>query len=242
MNVWFRDVHKRYPGVDIFTHLNLELPAGKVVALVGINGAGKSTLLRLLAGLTTPDRGEVRFGDEVLQATRLDLRRRMMFLPDFPLMIPGTPVEVVAAALQFWEKDPEGLEDQIVDWLEDLSLLKLSKMPVDTFSRGQFYKTALISLFAVDPELWLLDEPFASGMDPQGLAVLRREIDTAAHTQGRLVIFSTQILEIAEQTADLIAIIRDESIQLVERDADGTWPITDKTWLEKLDSAEETAP
>ena len=80
-------------------------------------------------------------------------------------------------------------------------------------SRGQLYKAALVALLAIDPELWLLDEPLASGMDPQGLAVLRTEVRKAAG-RGRTILFTTQILEAAERLADRACVLHKGSLHL----------------------------
>lgn len=82
----------------------------------------------------------------------------------------------------------------------------VANTPLTRLSRGQQYKAALLSLLAVDPDLWLLDEPFAAGMDPWGVAVLREEIVNAAR-RGRVVIYTTQLPEIAEQLADRFLVL-----------------------------------
>jgi len=74
-------------------------------------------------------------------------------------------------------------------------------------SRGQAYKAALAALLAVDAELLLLDEPFASGMDPNGITFLKREAPRAAAARGNTVVYSTQILDIAETLSDRLLII-----------------------------------
>ena len=91
---------------------------------------------------------------------------------------------------------------------------------VDLFIHDHWVKTTLqfdaspqVALLAIDPELWLLDEPLASGMDPQGLAVLRAEVRKAAG-RGRTVLFTTQILEVAERLADRACVLHKGSLHL----------------------------
>jgi ABC-type multidrug transport system ATPase subunit len=84
--------------------------------------------------------------------------------------------------------------------------LPLIDTPISKLSRGQAYKAALAALLAVDPDVLLLDEPFASGMDPNGITFLKHEVRAAA-ANNRTIIYSTQILDIAENLADRVLII-----------------------------------
>jgi len=90
--------------------------------------------------------------------------------------------------------------------LREFDLLPLANSPFATLSRGQRYKAVLATLLAIDPEVWLLDEPFASGMDPHGINAFKRRAREAA-ARGRTVIYSTQILDAAERFSDRICII-----------------------------------
>ena len=90
MQITIDKLAKIYPGQRVLKSLSLQIPAGKIVALVGVNGVGKSTLLRCLASLVIPDRGEIQFDGELLTRKRLDLRRRLFFLPDTPTVLPNT--------------------------------------------------------------------------------------------------------------------------------------------------------
>lgn len=208
MNLWLRSVTKRFPGVKVLKDVSCEIEAGSIVALLGSNGAGKTTLLRCLATLSSPDSGDIVMDGEILRRGRLDLRRRMMFLPDFPEMFSQSdPLAVIAMHLKLWEADKPGVEERVADLMDRLQIASLCGISVNTFSRGQRYKTALAALAAVNPELWLLDEPFASGMDPQGIATFRVEAQKAAVERGRTIVYSTQIVDLACGFSDRIAVL-----------------------------------
>ena len=200
--------------------VSLTIPAGAVTAVLGMNGAGKTTLLRCLSGLSSGDSGGVFIDGEELRMGRLDLRRRLMFLPDFPPTFPGADVlENVAAHLRFWEADRPGVEVRVAGWLEALGMLPEAGRSVQGLSRGQGYKAALLALLAVDPELWILDEPMASGMDPRGLAVFRREAAAAA-ARGASVVYSTQIPELASAFADAVLLIAGGKVRMLDPERD----------------------
>ncbi len=207
MQLELHQLTKAYGRARALDGVSLTLPPGRIVAVIGLNGAGKTTLLRCLAGIVAPTRGEMRFDGEVFRRSRLDLRRRLMFLPDFPVLYAHlSTLQHLALMLRIYERDTAGVDEAILAALGELDLLPLAEAPLGTLSRGQAYKAAFAALLAVRPELWLLDEPFASGLDPQGLAVLKQHARAAA-AAGATVIYSTQILEIAEKFSDLLCVI-----------------------------------
>ncbi|MCL4179867.1 MAG: ABC transporter ATP-binding protein [Verrucomicrobia bacterium] len=207
MRIELRGVSKRYGRTQALQGVSCVLAPGQIVGVVGANGAGKSTLLRCLAGVVGADRGEVHYDGERFNRGRLDLRRRLHFLPDFPFLFwDQNPIQHVALALKVYGVPWTGREELVVELLRDFDLLPLARRKLGTLSRGQIYKTGLVILMALDPELWLLDEPFASGMDPHGIDAFRQRARQAA-TRGRTVVFTTQLLDLAERFADRVGIL-----------------------------------
>jgi ABC-2 type transport system ATP-binding protein len=196
-----------------------ELPPGSIVALLGDNGAGKTTLLRCLATLWSPTTGDIYFDDQLLKRGRLDLRRRFMFLDDFPNPLAVTPLESAAVCLTLWDAVRPGIEQRVLDLFDEIGALSYAHTASGT-SRGQRYKTALVCLMAVDSELWLLDEPFASGMDPTGLTCFKTQAAAAAQQRQRTIIYSTQLVEQACALSTHIAVLRKGKLQLLRTDAD----------------------
>jgi len=211
---------KSYGRTLVLSNVSTSLPPATLTAVLGINGAGKTTLLRTLSGLSSPDSGEIHFDGQPLSHGRLDLRRRVLFLPDNPPVFPGTDIlENVAAHLHLWQADQPGIESKVASWLDDLGLTNQAGQSCASLSRGQRWKASLLALLAVDPDLWLLDEPFASGMDTRGLSVFRREA-IAATARGRTVLYTTQIPELAASFADAVALVGHHSIQILDPDRD----------------------
>lgn len=79
--------HESFGLTPALADVSLDFEPGEIVAVLGPNGAGKTTLLRCLIGVAAPDSGEIRCDGEVFQRDRIDLRKRMFFLPDFPLAL-----------------------------------------------------------------------------------------------------------------------------------------------------------
>ena len=202
MRTIVENVSKSYGRLRALDGVSLSVEPGQIVAVLGPNGAGKTTLLRCLAGIVAPDRGRILYDNEVFRRGRVDLRRRFAFLPDVPVVFHHlTVLRHIGMALRLYERDTEGLEERVLQLLRDFDLLTMVDTPFFGLSRGQAYKGALAAIMAVDPEVWLLDEPFASGMDPNGITMFKRHAREAAR-QGRSILYSTQILDIAEVFSD----------------------------------------
>ena len=213
MEIQIRGVLKKYNSVRALDRVSLDIHAGQIVSLLGPNGAGKTTLLRCLAGIAAPDQGEVYFDEEPFRRDRLDLRRRLHILPDFPFLFwDQSVVRNIAIILRLFEADGAGAEGRVLELLRDFDLLPLALRPANSLSRGQAYKTALVALIAADPEVWLLDEPFASGMDPHGIDAFKRHARSAVG-RGRTILYSTQLLDVAERFSDCVCVIHQGEIR-----------------------------
>lgn len=213
MQIELRNVSRRYGRVRALDDVSMNLASGQIVAVVGLNGAGKTTLLRCLAGVIAPDRGTLLFAGTAFRRDDLPLRRRLFFLPDFPLLFwDRTVIHNLSVILRLYEKDDAAAPPRAMEVLRELDLLPLAKAPVATLSRGQIYKTALAALVLADPDVWLLDEPFASGIDPLALRFLRQSVREAA-ARGRTVIYTTQLLESAERISDRVAVMHEGKLR-----------------------------
>lgn len=207
MKIALNSVLKSYRSVRALDHVSLEIEPGQIISLLGPNGAGKTTFLRCLTGIAAPDKGGVYFDDQEFRRSDLGLRRRIYFLPDFPFQFwEQSVLRNIAIVLRTFESDGPGAEERVLGLLNDFDMLPLALRPVNSLSRGQAYKAGLIAMLAANRELWLLDEPFASGMDPQGIDAFKQHARAAA-SQGRTVIYSTQLLDVAERFSDRVCII-----------------------------------
>lgn len=207
MRIELRAVTKTYRSIRALDHVSLQVEPGQIVSLLGPNGAGKTTLLRCLAGIAAPDKGAVYLNDQELRRDALELRRGVQFLPDFPFHFwEQSILRNIAIVLRIYEADVAGAEERVLELLRDFDLLPLALRPVSSLSRGQAYKAALVAMIAADRELWLLDEPFASGMDPNGIDAFKRHARAAA-ARGRTILYSTQILDVAERFSERVCLI-----------------------------------
>ena len=225
------DLTKRFRGSTILDRINLQLLGGEIVVLLGANGTGKTTLLRLLACVYGPTDGTITMDGELLNRSRVDLRRRFYLVADGPqIRSRHTVLEYISDASLLYGVTIDQMRDQLVDLMERWEVLPLADNWVGSLSRGQSYKVAMCLLEMADPDFWFLDEPFASGMDPSGLKNLSNALKRARQ-RGRGILFSTQIIELAERLSDQVAILHGanliaqdslESVRRTARESDQT--------------------
>ena len=189
-----------YDRRPVLTGINLEVPRGKVVAIMGGSGCGKTTLLRLIGGQIKPQSGSVRVDGKMVPDLDADdlyrLRRRMGMLFQFGALFTDMSVfDNVAFQMREHTDLPE-------DLIHDLVLMKLNAvglrgahhlMPSE-LSGGMARRVALARAIALDPMLMLYDEPFA-GLDPISLGVvgqLIRKLNDALGTSSIVVTHDVQ--------------------------------------------------
>ncbi len=209
MHVELQNVSKTFGRTRALREFDLNIPPSSIVALLGENGAGKSTLLRVLAGLCAPDSGVIRYDGHIFSRENMPLRRRLYFTTDMPLLFPDQSVaRNIATFAALYQKPTVGREEFLSHWLEETGAAALMKRTVARLSRGQIWKAGLGCVAAVEPELWLVDEPFASGMDALGMGAFRRLAKHLA-AQGGTVIYTTQMVEMAADFSDHVCVIRE---------------------------------
>jgi ABC-type multidrug transport system ATPase subunit len=207
MKVEMRSVSKRYGKTRALDKVSLEVVPGEIVSVLGANGAGKTTMLRCLSGIAGVDEGEVYYDDRAFRRDDLEARKGFFFLPDFPFLFWDQSVlRNIGIILRLYGADGSGIEERVLELMRDFDLLPLADSPAGALSRGQAYKTAIVALLATDTEVWLLDEPLASGMDPLGISALKRLAREAAG-RGRTIVYSTQVLDVAERFSDRVCVI-----------------------------------
>ncbi len=214
MHIEIQDISKSFGSSKVLDHLDLNVPPSSIVALLGENGAGKSTLLRILAGVCVPDGGVVRYDGKVFDREQLDLRKKLHFTPDMPLLFPDqTAAYNISTFGEIYGRSTEGREEYLTKWLEETGSAALINRKAGLLSRGQMWKIGLGCVAMIEPDLWLVDEPFASGMDAIGMGAFRR-LASALVERGGTVIYTTQMVGMALDFSDHICVIRDRKIVL----------------------------
>ena len=198
-----RDVHYSIGGRTIFSGLSLQIPRGRITAIMGPSGTGKTTLLRLITGQIRPDQGQVLFdGIDVCSLSRAELyalRRRMgMLFQNGALLTDEDVFENVAFPLREHTDLPEALIRNIVlTKLQAVGLRGAAQLMPAELSGGMARRVALARAMATDPEVLIYDEPF-TGLDPISMGMIVRLVRQMNYALGiTSIVVSHDVEELA---------------------------------------------
>jgi len=216
--VEIRDLHFAYGRRPVLRGVDLDIPRGRVVAILGTSGSGKSTMLQLIVGMLRPARGQVRvFGEDVHALDRhglYDLRRRMgMMFQQGGLFSDLSTFENVAFPIREHTRLPESiLHDLVLMKLDAVGLRGAQRLMPGELSGGMSRRVALARAVALDPPLMIYDEPFA-GLDPITLNVVCNLIRTLNDALGSTTVVVTYDVYEAVRLADYLYILGDGVIK-----------------------------
>lgn len=196
-------VCKSFGLVRAVDDLSVRIPAGSIYGFLGPNGAGKTTTIRMIMNIIRPDSGRISiFGN----GTEGDIRSRVGYLPEERGLYRKMKVSGVLSYFGALKGMGGGELDTKVDsWLKRVGLSEWASKKVEDLSRGMHQKLQFAVAAINEPELLILDEPFA-GLDPVNLEVLK-DVILELRDGGRTVIFSTHVMHQAEQLCDSILLI-----------------------------------
>ena len=197
---------KYYSGKPAAKDISFTVGKGEVFGLLGTNGAGKSTTIKMLCGLLRPSKGTVTIGGVDLRRTPLKAKSIMGYLPENPLLYDKlTGAECLELIGKLRKLSSSMIKQRIKYYAKTLGLDEQIYQEVGTYSKGMRQKIAIAMTLIHDPEMVLLDEP-ASGLDPRYTKLLKDWIKNLA-ANGRTVLLSTHIIEMAENLCTKVAII-----------------------------------
>jgi len=208
---------KRYPnGTQALAGVDLAVPAGELVVLLGANGSGKSTLLRCAVRLVEPDAGTVRVGDTELTGLRGAALRRArsrvaLIFQQSRLVRRRSALDNVAAGALAHHPGvrtalgglPAGERAHAAELLDRVGLGELAGQRADTLSGGQAQRTAIARALAQRPSVLLADEPVAS-LDPDATSATMALLRDLAHSDRLAVLCVLHQPALALEFADRV--------------------------------------
>lgn len=197
---------KSFGNVIAVNGLSFEVKPGEIFGLLGPNGAGKTTTVKILLGLIEEDSGEIEvFGCDPSKE-EIKVKNRIGYVSEDPLIYRSmTPRMLFNFISSIRKLDEKETTEKLRYYFESFEAVEYYDKLIATLSRGNKQKMQVIASLLHDPDLLIMDEPL-TGLDAKSAKVLKEILEL--HTErGGSVIFSTHILEVAEEVCDRIAIM-----------------------------------
>jgi ABC-2 type transport system ATP-binding protein len=220
-------VSKRFESVQALADCSFSVPRGRLLGFLGPNGAGKTTAMRAVFGLVPVDGGELLWDG---RPVGLEERLRFGYMPEERGLYPRMPVgEQVEYFGRLHGLGMRAAKDASRKWLERLGLADRAGAKVEELSHGNQQRAQLAAALVHEPELLVLDEPFA-GLDPLAVRTLA-EILRGEAARGAAVVFSSHQLELVEDICEEAAII-DHGRVIATGDVDTLRRRSTRRWIE----------
>jgi len=202
-----RNLMKRYKRIPAVNGISFAIRPGEVLGCLGPNGAGKSTTVKVLIGLIEPTSAEIRFHGQDVREDWPAFLRRVGYVPEEPnLYSQLTGREYLQLVGRLRGIPRAALEARMDRMLSLFSLWEDRHVLLTSYSKGMRQKILISAALLHDPEFLILDEPF-SGLDVNTAMVLRSLV-RALSREGKMIFYSSHVLETVEKVCDSVLILR----------------------------------
>ncbi len=201
-----RDLKKYFGEVKAVNGVSFDVHKGEIFGLLGPNGAGKTTTIKLLLGLLEPLEGEISIFGLNPEREEVLMKKKVGYVSEEALIFKSlTPKDLFNFIASIRRLDSKEATERVSEYLESLGATEHYEQMIATLSHGNKQKIQIIASLLHEPELLILDEPLA-GLDAKSVRVVKELLDMHVE-KGGAVLFSTHIMEVAEDLCDRIAII-----------------------------------
>ena len=202
-----KNVTKKYGEKKALDNVSFNVNDGEIFAFIGHNGAGKTTLIKSIVGIHDFDDGDIIINGKSIITNPLDCKKEMAFVPDNPeLYEQMKAIDFIKLICDMYEVNSELREKNIRKYAKMFEIEDHLNDTIDSFSHGMKQKIAIISALAHEPKILIMDEPFV-GLDPKAVFDFK-EVMNEMIKEGKIIFFSTHILDVAEKLCSKVAIIK----------------------------------
>ena len=195
-------------GKKVINDLNLKIEDGDICAFVGRNGAGKTTTIKSIVGISHITDGKILLDGIDIEKDPLKYKQELAYIPDNPILYDYlTGIQYLEFIADMYEVTEKNRRNRIEKYAKEFELYDELGNLISSYSHGMKQKLVLIGALVHSPKLYVLDEPFV-GLDPKSAFTLKKILKEEAKN-GKIVFFSTHVLDVAEKLCNKIAIIKD---------------------------------
>lgn len=202
------NVHK-----PVLHGLNFTVKQNEIVGLIGLNGAGKSTTIKHVLGLMEAIEGTVSIHGKRLMEGPEEYRRHFTYIPETPILYDELTLwEHMKLTAMAYGIEEKVFEERAERLMEEYRMTKMKNWFPSHFSKGMRQKVMIMCAFLIEPELYIVDEPFI-GLDPLAIKALL-DMMVKMKNEGAGILMSTHILATAERYCDRFIVLHEGRIKL----------------------------
>ena len=202
-----KNVVKKYGNKVALNNISFNVNDGEIFAFIGHNGAGKTTLIKSIVGIHDFDSGDIIINGKSIKENPIDCKKEMAFVPDNPELYEHMKaIDFINFICDMYETPQNIREKNVKKYAKMFEIEDNLNDTIESFSHGMKQKIALISALSHNPKILIMDEPFV-GLDPKAVFDVK-EIMNEMIKDGKIIFFSTHILDVAEKLCSRVAIIK----------------------------------
>ena len=202
-----KNVTKKYGDKKAVDNVSFTVEDGDIFAFIGHNGAGKTTLIKSIVGIHDFDEGDILIDGMSIKEKDVECKKLMAFVPDNPETYEHMKaIDYINFICDMYEVDQETRTKNINKYAKLFEMENKLNDTIDSYSHGMKQKIVLISALAHDPKILIMDEPFV-GLDPKAVFDVKEVLNEMVK-DGKIVFYSTHILDVAEKLCSRVAIIK----------------------------------
>lgn len=214
MYIELKNINKNFGSFKASDNVSFGIEKGKLIGLLGPSGSGKTTILRMIAGLETPDSGEIIIDGKVVNDVPASQRGIGFVFQSYALFRYMTVYDNIAFGLKVMKQDKDRIRERVTELIKLIGLEGLENRFPSQLSGGQRQRVAFARALAPNPRVLLLDEPFAA-IDAKVRQELRSWLKDMILRLGVTSIFVTHDQDEAIEVADEIIITNKGRIEQV---------------------------
>ncbi|GET30346.1 ABC transporter ATP-binding protein [Prolixibacter sp. SD074] len=205
-----RDLYKSFwsgsSETEVLKGINLDIKSGNIIGYIGPNGAGKSTTVKILCGLITDFKGDIRMMGMDLRTEAMEIKKRIGYIPENASLYDSlTPLEFLSFLGEMRGMEPGKVAGRAMNLLRIFEMEKNANQRISTFSKGMRQKVLIISGMIHNPGIIFLDEPL-SGLDANSV-IMVKEVLTQLARDGKTIFYSSHLMDVVEKISNRIVLI-----------------------------------